>query len=225
VREGDPIHGRRWHVHCLAAGHNAPPITLDTTAHMQRKSLWHSIRFAIASLGVVACAADPATAPRVSAEANPGLVADLLGGLVSKDVLTRKQPLSRDITVSADIDKDGGRLSIPAAGFELIIPKNAVKTPTTFTVTALKGKLVAYEFGPHGIAFGRALQAKQNLSATDWSLLALRPLTAGYFAEKSQLNPARASALLSEVISGVTVPLTKQFSWPIEHFSGYVVAW
>jgi hypothetical protein len=124
-----------------------------------------------------------------------------------------------------DIDQDGGRLSIPAAGFELIVPKNAVKKSTKFTVTALKGKLVAYEFGPHGTTFPRALQAKQDLSGTDWNLLALRPLSAAYFADKSDLNLARATALVSEVLSGATSPLTKQFSWPIEHFSGYIVAW
>ena len=192
---------------------------------MQRKSLWHSIRLAFVSLGLVACAADPITAPKIAAEANPGLVSDLLGGLVSKDVLTRKKPLAKDITVSAVIDKAGGRLQIPEAGFELVVPPNAVKTSTNFTVTALEGKLVAYEFGPHGTVFRRALQAKQDLSGTDWNLLALRPLMAGYFQEKSDLNPARATAVLSELIGGLTVPLTRQFSWPIEHFSGYVVAW
>ena len=192
---------------------------------MQRKSLWHSIRLAFASLGLVACAADPVTAPKISAEANPGLVSDLLGGLLSKDVLTRKQQLSKDITVSAVIDKSGGRLTIPAAGFELVIPPNAVKKPTTFTVTALKGKLVAYEFGPHGTTFPKSLQAKQDLSGTDWNLLALRPLSAGYFQDRDDLNLRNATALVSEVIKGLTIPLTRQFSWQIEHFSGYVVAW
>lgn len=192
---------------------------------MQRKSLWQSIRLAVVSLGLVACAADPITAPKISAETNPNLVSDLLGGLVSKDVLTRKQPLATDITVTAVIGQQGGRLRIPAAGFELIIPKNAVNTSTRFTVTALKGKLVAYEFGPHGTTFPRALQAKQDLSGTDWHLLSLRLLSAGYFQERSDLNFGRATALLSELIPGVTTPLTKEFSWQIEHFSGYVVAW
>jgi len=27
------------------------------------------------------------------------------------------------------------------------------------------------------------------------------------------------------VIEGVTIPLSKQFKWRIDHFSGYVVAW
>ena len=192
---------------------------------MKRKSLWHSIRLAFASLGLVACAADPVTAPKISAEANPGLVSDLLGGLLRKDVLTRKQELTKDITVTAVIGSNGGRLAIPAAGFELVVPRYAVKKSTRFTVTAIKGKLVAYEFGPHGTNFPRSLQAKQDLSVTDWNLLSLRPLTAGYFADRSDLNLQRATALVSEIIRGLTIPLTKQFNFPIDHFSGYVVAW
>ena len=192
---------------------------------MKRKSLWHSIRLAFASLGLVACAADPVTAPKISADANPGLVSDLLGGLFRKDVLTRKQELTKDITVTAVIGSNGGRLAIPAAGFELVVPRYAVKKSTRFTVTAIKGKLVAYEFGPHGTNFPRSLQAKQDLSVTDWNLLSLRPLTAGYFADRSDLNLQRATALVSEIIRGLTIPLTKQFNFPIDHFSGYVVAW
>ena len=192
---------------------------------MKRKALWHSIGLAFASLGLVACAADPVTAPKISAEANPGLVSDLLGGLFRKDVLTRKQELTKDITVTAVIGSNGGRLAIPAAGFELVVPRYAVKKSTRFTVTAIKGKLVAYEFGPHGTNFPRSLQAKQDLSVTDWNLLSLRPLTAGYFADRSDLNLQRATALVSEIIRGLTIPLTKQFNFPIDHFSGYVVAW
>ena len=192
---------------------------------MKRKSLWHSIRLAFASLGLVACAADPVTAPKISADANPGLVSDLLGGLFRKDVLTRKQELTKDITVTAVIGSNGGRLAIPAAGFELVVPRYAVKKSTRFTVTAITGKLVAYEFGPHGTNFPRSLQAKQDLSVTDWNLLSLRPLTAGYFADRSDLNLQRATALVSEIIRGLTIPLTKQFNFPIDHFSGYVVAW
>ena len=194
---------------------------------MKPLKLWRSLLTAIASIGLIGCATDAPTAPRTSSEANPGLVADLLEGtgLVTKDALTRKNPLAKDITVSAVIGKEGGSLSIPEAGFYLTIPSGAVREPTEFVVTALQGKLVAYEFGPHGITFSRAIFARQDLSLTDWRLLPFKPLTAGYFADIADLNTATKTALLSEVISGTTAPLTKQFTWPIEHFSGYVVAW
>jgi hypothetical protein len=192
---------------------------------MKRISLWQSLRLVLASLALAACGTEAVTAPKLPTDANPGLISDLLGGLLSKDALTRKQPLAKDIKVSAVIGAAGGRLSIPAAGFELTVPPNAVKSPTKFTVTALKGSIVAYEFGPHGIVFARSLQARQDLSVTTWRLLNLKPLVAGYFLERSDLNQKGATALVAEVIQGLTIPLTKQFNWPIDHFSGYVVAW
>jgi hypothetical protein len=192
---------------------------------MQRSSIWQSIRLAFVALGLMACAADPLTAPKLPTEANAGVIADLVGGLLKKDVLTRQKALPRDLTVAAEIGIAGGRLSIPAAGFELIVPPNAVRKPTRFTVTAVAGNLVAYEFGPHGTVFPTSLRAKQDLSVTNWNPLSVRPLTAGYFQDRGALNHQYATALVSEVIEGLTMPLFRQFVWPIDHFSGYVVAW
>ena len=192
---------------------------------MKQINPWRSLLAFVASLGLAACATDSPTAPKLAGEADKALVSELVGGLVSKDALTWKNPLAEDIKVSAVIGKEGGSLSIPAAGFYLTIPEGAVQEPTDFTVTALKGKLVAYEFGPHGITFKKALQARQDLGPTDWRLLQLRPLVAGYFSDEAHLDYAAKTALLSEVITGVTIPLTKQFNFSIEHFSGYVVAW
>ena len=218
------MRGRFWHVHCPVSWRRIERINPSLTTMKQLK-IWRSLLTALAALGAAACGVDSPTAPRLTGEADRGLVSGLVEGLVQKDVLTRKNALATDITVTAVIDKDGGTLSIPAAGFELTVPKGAVDEPTNFTVTALKGKLVAYEFGPHGITFKNSLQARQDLSVTNWSLLSLRLLTAGYFAEKEHLDYAAKTALLSEVINGVTTPLTKQFNWRIDHFSGYIVAW
>jgi hypothetical protein len=192
---------------------------------MKQINPWRSLLAFVASLGLAACATDSPTAPKLAGEADKALVSELVGGLVSKDALTWKNSLSEDIKVSAVIGKEGGSLSIPAAGFYLTIPEGAVQEPTDFTVTALKGKLVAYEFGPHGITFKKALQARQDLGLTDWRLLQLTPLVAGYFSDEAHLDYSAKTALLSEVITGVTTPLTKQFKFSIEHFSGYVVAW
>ena len=192
---------------------------------MKHLKIWRSFLLVLASIGVAGCSIEAPTAPKVADQPSTGLVTDLLGGLVSKDALTRRTPLARDLTRSATIGREGGRLEIPAAGFELTVPRGAVKSPTRFTVTALKGKLVAYEFGPHGIAFKVALRASQDLSVTTWRPLSLKPLVAGYFLEKSHLDQRGETALLAEVIEGLTIPLTREFNWRIEHFSGYVVAW
>jgi hypothetical protein len=191
---------------------------------MKHFSLVRKFLLALTGAALVGCAADSLTAPtRVEADASGSLSGDL-GGLLTKNVLERKTALARDITASATIGETGGTLAIPEAGFTVTIPAGAVKAPVKFTVTALKGSLVAYEFGPHGISFARALAARQDLSVTQWRP-DLRPLTAGYFADKSALDAATATALVSEVINGVISPLSKQFAFGIDHFSGYVVAW
>ena len=192
---------------------------------MKRLRIWRSLVLALSAIGIAGCSADSLTAPKYQADAAPELVGDLLGNLVTKNVLKRSAPLAKDITVSATIGEKGGTLSIPAAGFQLTVPAGAVKARTRFTVTALQGSLVAYEFGPHGTTFPKSLSARQDLAVTEWQVLELRPLVAGYFAEKSQLNQGSATALVSEVLSGVISPLSKQFTFRIDHFSGYVVAW
>lgn len=192
---------------------------------MRKFKIWRSLLLALSALGVAGCVADSLTAPKVQDEANPALVGDLLGNLVTKSVLKRQTGLAKDITVSAVIGDQGGTLSIPAAGFTLTVPAGAVKAKTTFTVTAIKGDLVAYEFGPHGTNFPKSLSARQDLVVTEWNVLQVRPLVAGYFADKSALDLNDATAVVSEVLSGVISPLTKQFNFKIDHFSGYVVAW
>lgn len=192
---------------------------------MKQLKIWRSFLLGLATLGFAGCSADSPTAPRLPEAGSAGLITDLAGTLVSKDALTRKTALTQDVTVSAVIGRSGGRLRIPAAGFELIVPKDAVTSPTVFTVTAVRGTLVAYEFGPHGLKFRVPLEARQDLSGTNWRPLNLKPLIAGYFLERADLDEANATALVSEVIEGLTLPLDKQFNWQIEHFSGYVVAW
>lgn len=192
---------------------------------MKQIRIWRKFLLTLGALGLAGCSAESLTAPKYTADASAGLVGDLVSGLIKKDVLKRTKPLPRDIRVAATIGKNGGTLSIPEAGLHLTIPAGAVNANTRFTVTALKGSLVAYEFGPHGIEFNNSLTLRQDLSATEWTLLNLRPLIGGYFAETKHLNETNGTALLSELLQGVVVPIAKQFSFRIDHFSGYVVAW
>lgn len=190
------------------------------------KFLTRSLSALLAALGVVGCAGDPAApaSARLGQGASSGLVVDLLDGVVQKNALTRKVALPKDVTASARIGREGGRIAIPGAGFELIVPPGAVAAKTAFSVTAIKGTLVAYEFSPHGITFNVPLVARQDLGGTNWTLLS-PSLQAGYFLERANLDQRSATAAVSELINGLTLPLTKQFNWRINHFSGYVVAW
>lgn len=192
---------------------------------MKHFKIWRSLLLGLASIGLGGCSVDSPTAPKLTTGASQGLVTNLVGGLVTKDALTRKTALSSDITVSMVIGKAGGRLTIPAAGFELTVPAGAVTSATVFTVTAIPGSLVAYEFGPHGLKFRVPLTARQDLSGTNWRPINLKPLVAGYFLDLASLDQTNEKALLSEVIQGLTITQSKEFHWQIEHFSGYVVAW
>lgn len=193
---------------------------------MKPISLWKRLLLALAAAGVTGCSADSISAPpKATADASATLVGDVVGGLIRKDVLERTRLLTKDITVSKTIGKSGGTISIPEAGLEFTVPSGALKSNTTITVKALRGNLVAYEFGPHGLEFEKSPTVKQDLRNTEWSVGQLRLLTGGYFAEASHLDQKNGTALLSEVLKGVLVPLSRQFSFKIDHFSGYVVAW
>jgi hypothetical protein len=179
-------------------------------------------RLAAALATLSGCAGDP-TAPQA---ARPDANGDgaLLSNLIGVRTLTRKVALKKDITVTAVIGANGGVITVPEAGLTLTVPRGAVASNTKFTVTALAGKLVAYEFGPHGTKFPNALQATQDLKVTNFSLLdGLLPLRAGYFADRTSLDEKNETALVSELLNGVTQPLTGKFNFEIKHFSGYVV--
>ena len=187
--------------------------------------------FAVALLFVVstACSTERAAAP--STLAAPAAAHDLLGGLVgtltntltltSAKGLLRSTPLAQDITVRQTIGRDGGVLNISAAGVTVVGPAGALDRDTEITMTARAGALVAYDFAPHGITFSRPLVFTQQLKGTNVSLFTITQLKLGYYADESLLG--KTTALVSEVVGGLTSILTGTFTAPIKHFSGYVV--
>lgn len=180
-----------------------------------------------ATLTAFGCASDTTTAPppspAVSAPAQPSqsLLGGLLGGTSTTtqtiNPLKRNTPLAKNITVSKNIGILGGTISIPAAGLTLVVPPLAVGRTLTFSVTALAGSNVAYEFAPHGTKFLLPLVMTQNLVGTNASLLSVG-LSLGYFPDSK--NPTSVSELL-----GVQVDLLKLVGVStISHFSGYIYA-
>lgn len=169
---------------------------------------------------LTACGTDSSapTAPLQPADADRSL----LGFLTRVRPLNRYVALDDEIEVSAVIGSRGGTLSIPETGFELTVPSGAVTRDTRFVVRALPGKAVAYEFEPHGTVFRRSLTAKQSLDGTKPELGLLR---GAYFPDRSLISPSGASALVSELLGGITNLLNHSFTWRIDHFSGYIVAW
>lgn len=147
-------------------------------------------------------------------------------GLLPVRALTRAAPLAIDISVSAVIGKSGGTISIPEAGLTLVVPKGAVSSDVRFTATALAGKIVAYDFQPHGTTFAVPLQFSQDLRKTSLLTTLTAPLLDGaYFTDASMLNQASGTALVSELRSATVNLLQFRASFPINHFSGYLVSW
>jgi hypothetical protein len=99
----------------------------------------------------------------------------------------------------------------------------------TFTITALAGPVVAYDFQPHGAVFLKPLKFVQQLGHTNWAHLNLpsgyQPGWNGaYFADARQIDLTSGTAVVNELlpadvnISGATL------TFSVPHFSGYMVA-
>jgi len=175
-------------------------------------------------LVLAGCARDGATP--VGPIAPPQPSASLLGTLLPVKGLTRVTPLAQDISVSAVIGSKGGTISIPGAGLTLVVPPNAVRSNVTFTATALAGKLVAYEFQPHGVTFAVPLQFTQDLRQTSLVGWLTSPLMRGaYFENESQLDQGSGTALVNELLPATVDLLRFRVRFGINHFSGYLVSW
>jgi hypothetical protein len=177
------------------------------------------------SLTAPSTLASPATLtpPAASQDLLGGLlggVTDLVG-LTSRNGVLRRTPLPSPITVRKTIGRSGGALSIPAAGVTVIVPVGALDADTEITMTARAGYLLAYDFEPHGVTFKVPLVFNQNLNGTNVGLLSPLALKLGYYSDPSLLG--KTTALVSEVIGGLTSVLTRTFTAPIGHFSGYIV--
>jgi hypothetical protein len=198
---------------------------------------------AVALLFVVstACTDSPSAprpagpAPEIVLPADGAPAQDLLGGLLGGTVgaltntlgltsangILRRTPLANPITVRKTIGRSGGVLSIPAAGVTVIVPAGALDEDTEITMTARAGLLLAYDFEPHGVTFKAPLLLKQSLNGTNAGLLSPLGLKLGYYSDPSLLG--KTTALVSEIVTGLTSILTRTFTAPIKHFSGYVI--
>jgi len=195
---------------------------------MRTKSAGAVIGFAVATALVFsACSDNGVTAP-VAPVASEQSASNLLGlggllGLTTVAPITRTTPLANDVSWSFTVGSGGATSSNASVGLTVSVPSGALSTPTTITVTALQGSAVAYRFEPHGLVFAKKVTLTQKLQGTSAGSQLLPMLSGAYFANDADLL-GNGLALVSEIISGLLNPLTKTFSFPIEHFSGYLVA-
>lgn len=174
-----------------------------------------------------ACSDAGVTAPVAPVASEHGSTSNLLGltGLLQTTVapITRNTPLANDVSWSFTVGSSGATSSNSAVGLTISVPSGAVTSPTTITVTALKGSAVAYSFAPHGLQFGRKVVLTQKLQGTSAGSQLLPILTGAYFEDESDILDS-GLAIVTELLSGALNPLTRSFSFGIEHFSGYLVA-
>lgn len=190
---------------------------------MRTRSAGAVLGFAVATALVISACSDAAVTVPGAPVASEQSSSNLLGGLTTVAPITRSAPLADDVSWSFTVDSGGATSSNSGVGLTISIPSDAVGSPTVITVTALKGSAVAYSFAPHGLHFRKKVTLTQELQGTSVESELLPDLTGGYFANDEDLLD-NGLALVSELIAGLTNPLTKTFSFPIEHFSGYLVA-
>ena len=174
---------------------------------------------ALCVIGVtISCSNDSPTSPSSEAAREPAS-RSLLGNPVTVVPLQRTSPLNANVQTSATIGILGGTLSIPQAGFQLVIPPLALTSPVTITATALAGSAVAYELAPHGLTFIVPALATQNLGGTQARLggpVSSLSLFVGYFPNSLQLTS------VTELLSLQLNLLSQTSTATITHFSGYV---
>lgn len=186
--------------------------------------------FTLAAAGVVAACADQEAvtplAPVATAEATQpdpllGFVLRTVVKTLRMEGVKRHGALPRDIRVSAKIGSAGGTIRIPEAGLTVTFARGAVAKTTTISVTAKRGNAIAYEFAPHGLVFAAPVTIHQDFKNTGAGRAAAAAAVGGYYPNPASLDLVNASAEVSELrptsFDGTRI------SFPIEHFSGYIL--
>lgn len=130
------------------------------------------------------------------------------------------------VVASTTIGARGGALEIPQTGLVLTVPAGAVSQPTRFSVRALPGSIVAYEFEPHGTRFAKPLVLDQSLRGVARGDVGPEgvALEGGYFADDSQLDGEGGVAQIDEFLPARLSPDGAHVRVEIQHFSGYVLS-
>ncbi|HVE77617.1 MAG TPA: hypothetical protein VNA89_02090 [Gemmatimonadaceae bacterium] len=138
--------------------------------------------------------------------------------------LARATPLSDALTASVTVGSAGGRLVLPRAGLDVVIPANAVNRVTTISVTAVPGVGLTYTFAPHGLRFRVPLVVTQTLPGIHAGAADALALNAYYFDGQDAIDVATGRVRASEVLPvGVDVGRNTA-SFRVWHFSSYSVA-
>jgi hypothetical protein len=187
------------------------------------------------ALGVAGCASDP-THPgsTIEPDGHPQYKISTTSGPLVTPILAQgllRSKAIKALSVTQVVSRDGGTITLPSAGLTLEIPAGAFDAPTmTFTVTALAGMTVAYDFQPHGTVFNVPLRVIQSLSQTNLKNTTPKPgfvseWNGAYFDQAASIDQKTGVAIVSELLSVDTSVIwsRNEISFGVSHFSGYMV--
>jgi hypothetical protein len=171
-----------------------------------------------------ACGTDNPTAPS-GAQRQPSKPTTSLSGLLKVNLLTRNTALATSFSVSGEVGGKGATLSIPEAGLTVYFPAKAIKKGTV-TITAVAGRLLSYQFEPHGMTFAVPVVVTQDLSNTNAFNPGLNQANflAAYTASSGDIDLLTGTATPAELLATIVDPVAKTVKFNIVHFSGYAVA-
>jgi hypothetical protein len=166
----------------------------------------------------------------VSSTAVPGAgQGQLLGEVVDELTRTlvaplhRTSPLSAPVSWSFVVGPNGATSTNSAAGLTISVPRGALKANVTITVTALEGSEVAYRFQPHGLKFEKSVTLTQSLSGIKGGLLSDLFLVGAHF-QGDEPKLVNGLAVVDEIVGAQLNLLRTHMSFPITHFSGWIMA-
>lgn len=139
------------------------------------------------------------------------------------DALLWKKPVSHR-SVHKVIGPKGGTIDLKG-GTKIIFPEGALSADVEITATRLAGKIVAFEFEPHGIQFDRPVIVDlptKNTIVPD--LQSLEDIRAAYFPHVSALNPGHGTAIVTEFEPTFVSADKSHIRFSVDHFSGYLVS-
>jgi hypothetical protein len=119
----------------------------------------------------------------------------------------------------------GGTLALPGGGV-LVVPKGAVWSSTTFSATRLPGRIVAYDFQPHGRTFAAPLTVRIPAAGTNLAAVAGGATFRGaYFPSTAGFDQARGVAPVTEFAPSTALAGDHSaVSFTVTHFSGYLMS-
>ena len=162
------------------------------------------------------------------------LLGGLLGGLlgtVGNLVATpvhRTTALANDVSWTFTASPYGSYSSNSTVGLSIYVPPGAVDRNVTIRVTALQGTAVAYRFEPN-MEFDRKVVLTQSLQGLRYGLLGtgllnLSPFKGAHFDGDEPTYNRDGDALVNEVVSAVLNLLSRNTSFGVDHFSGWILA-